>query len=112
MKIRNSLRLSLRELLWATTLAGVGLGWYLDHRRVNDMREWLDEFDACAASRPPNEFSCLVLRRGVTFAVHGMPFMVDGVPIEDRSDDQMSAPPDNEVPPDENAPPDGVPPAP
>lgn len=55
MKIRNWLRLSLRELFLLVALAATGLGWYLDHQRVRDLHELMDFIDATRTTMPPSD---------------------------------------------------------
>lgn len=73
MRIKNWFRLSLRDLFWATALIAVAMGWYLDHRRIAEVRDFLGIVDSYVINGPPHRLATSLTRRGQELQVYVQP---------------------------------------
>jgi hypothetical protein len=72
MKTPQSLRLSLRDLFWLILAVGMGLGWYLDHRRVRELHElmnFVDDMELPPSADQHYAYRTTLSRRGRSFFV-------------------------------------------
>lgn len=73
MKIPNAFRLSLRELFLLVLVAGMGLGWWVDHRPyagLDDFVKLLDAYNYDSPKKPTSDtFTTSVKHNGRWFQV-------------------------------------------
>ena len=64
-------RFTIRDVLWLTALVavtlGLGLGWWRDHRTLQDVRGWWSDHLEREHSSNPNDYKRLFQREGPPF---------------------------------------------